>query len=118
MNEFFKKYWKSYELFWCDLCGCASIVCPSCKSGSCSCGGCEKCISDVKEFDTCKNSLRDYLTPAEQETSEKIWQLKKHILNSLELGEKEIDFQKLKETGGLSQNEEQLYFKDFLDPNS
>lgn len=117
MNEFFKKYWKGYELIWCDLCNCASIRCPDCNLCSCSCGSCEKCISIFKEFDTSKNSLYDYLTDKEIEVNEKIWQLKKHILNSLELGEKEINFQKLKETGGLSQNEEQLYFKDFLDPN-
>lgn len=45
-----KKMWKTYQLDYCDICGCICIVCPVCGNSSCNGSGCDKCIADFVEF--------------------------------------------------------------------
>lgn len=100
LNEIFDSlvlYKNKYKLIWCDTCDRAAIVCIECNNVSCNGSGCEVCISDSDFVDFNKNVVRveEYLTPDEMKTYIKIETIRKHIINSLSLGEQKIDFKRL-----------------------
>jgi hypothetical protein len=107
------KMWKDkYELSWCDLCDVAVITCPECKNSSCNSGSCDKCKEDMKEFSSYKCKVQNYLSEDEIKVYEKSLRIKRHILNTIPLGIKEIDWKKLQSDGELSEWEESLFSKE------
>ncbi len=111
LNDIFSPglYKNKYKLIWCENCDCVAFICNACMNGSCNGGGCDECYNDSIEFHQSKISLRDYLPEDELWIYDKIESLKYHMLRSLAKSEKEIDFNKLKESGELSQNEEKMF---------
>lgn len=110
LDEIFgsKKYWTSsrgnkYEIFRCDLCECFSLKYPCCGNTTCNCGGCDKCKEDDKEFRECKTTEYAYLLIEEMEILEKVNLLKRHILDCLAAGFKEINWKWLEDNGKLCQ---------------
>jgi tRNA U54 and U55 pseudouridine synthase Pus10 len=106
-----KKWKDKYFVEWCDLCDTAIIICldPNCGGSSCNGHSCEKCHDDITEFDLCKTKVQDYLSKDEIRIYEKSLRIKKHILETLAKGEKEINWKKLQSNGELSAWEEQLF---------
>ncbi len=105
INEIFGTKWKNkYIIKWCDLCDCAVISCieDNCRGSSCNGTGCSKCRDDFDEFNKSKTSVFEYLTLEERDTYIKCNQLKKHIMETLADGDKEIDWKKLDKEGKLS----------------
>lgn len=104
--------WKGkYVVSWCHLCNTASIShhgCPG-HGSSCNAGGCPDCIEDFKEFNKLKTTVEDYITEEEAKTWEKCLRLRKHIVESLQRGEKQLYWEKLAKEGHLSQNERQMF---------
>jgi len=109
------KWKEKYTIDYCDQCETFMVSCPVCNFGSCSGGGCKECHDDTIEFHNTikKTNISDYLTEEEKLTFTKIHALKRHMWDSICLGESEIDFDKLKEDGKLSQVTEEL-FKNLL----
>lgn len=108
--------WKGCELDWCSSCEVASISCPAgCHGSSCNCGGCEVCIPLHQEFSQSKTHVRDYMTEEETKAYMKGLKLRKLILESLNLGETEINWQRLYETGELSQHDEEVFSEKLKD---
>jgi hypothetical protein len=108
--------WKNtYQISWCELCNSAVITCPHCKLSSCSGGGCDKCSDDFHEFNMGWTAVWEYLTHSEEIIYEKIFRLKHFILESLKLGDKKINFEKLISLGKLSSHDKILFSKDIED---
>lgn len=106
-----------YNLDWCALCRTASIHNPNCDchGSSCNAGGCKFCREDFDVFHKCKTTVREYLTEQECAAHDKALRLIKWILESLTLGEQEIDWKRLKTTGQTSRNDDEV-FKDRFQP--
>jgi hypothetical protein len=107
-----EKKWKDkYFVEWCDLCDIAIIICPEPGCGGSSCNGhsCEKCDKDITEFNSYKTKVQDYLSKDEIRIYEKCLRIKRHILETLANGEKEINWKKLQSEGQLSGWEEGLF---------
>ena len=106
-----------YDLDWCALCRTASIHNPNCgcHGSSCNAGGCKNCGEDFDVFHKCKTTVREYLTEQECAAHDKALKLIKWILESLTLGEQEIDWKRLKTTGQTSRNDDEV-FKDRFQP--
>lgn len=114
LDEIFsEKKWKDkYFVEWCDLCDTAIIVCKDCKNSSCNGGGCNSCINDFNEFNSCKTKIHEYLSDEEIQIYEKCLRLKKHIIESLNCGEKEINWKQRLADGKFSKNEEEMFKKE------
>lgn len=110
----------TFKLSWCDLCECASIICPDCKLGSCSAGSCEKCHDAFTEFLEQQITVESYLSPEEAEIYRKGIKLKQLIFDSLGRGETQIDWKVLHERGELSRHDEKVFAKELraVDLNS
>lgn len=109
------KKWKGkYKVEWCDLCDCATIICPACGLNDCSCGGCKECGKDHKEWRKVKNTVHHYLNENEKLIYDKCLRIKKHLLESIGKGENEINFKKLQAGGNLSSNEEIMFQRELL----
>ena len=107
-----RQLWKGkYRVSWCGTCRTAYIACvePNCDGTSCNGGGCEKCHEDFVEFHTCKTSIEDYLSDDEIETYRKIIHLQSLILESLRMGDKEIDFEKMNREDLLTEYSKKLF---------
>ena len=105
---------KGQKIWYCELCDTFSIGCPkNCTGSSCNGGGCPSCLELIKKFNQLKTSPQDYLTAEEQKVIYKFRQLKKFIPESIERGEKEINWQYLYENGKLSGYDEEV-FAEFL----
>ena len=110
--------WKGLKLWWCDLCETASIGCnnPECHGSSCNAMGCESCIAIHKEFNKeYKTTLHEYLSHEENQTVRKAHQIQKFILESLAIGEKEINWKRMYETGHLSQQDMEIFQTELKD---
>ena len=107
------KWRNKYEFDWCDLCDCAIVICnePECHGTTCNCTGCEKCINDAdyKDFENVKNRVEFYLTEDEIKIYHKARRIKELIMHTIGMGDKEIDFQKLKAQGHLSRSDEEMF---------
>lgn len=108
-----EKRWKDkYTITWCDTCEVAIIYCPDCHNSSCNASGCEKCHDDFVEFHVLKHSVSSYLIEEEKKVYKKIFWIKKYILESFRAGEKEINWNKLKEDGHLCTASEKMFEKE------
>ena len=119
MNELCNGKWKAksgreYVINWCYLCDCAGFSCleKDCHGSTCNCGGCDICGPDQDEFREYKTSIYNYLTDEEMKVYEKCLRIKKHILETIPEGMKEIDFKFLDKEGKLSQNERVMFEKE------
>jgi len=112
VDPFLEKWRGKYPIVWCDLCDIAIIICPECHNGSCNGGGCDVCINDqdAKDFNECKVCVEEYLSEAERIIYKKSLRIKHHIMESLALGEKSIDWEKRFKDGKLNP-EESLWFR-------
>lgn len=108
-----RKWKDKYKISYCDLCDTFCIVCPDCRNCSCNGSGCEKCSKDFVDFHEVKYHVDDYLNKSEQETNDKIRELKKHIYEALKGGHREIPWKEFKQQGEFSKNDEK-YFAEFL----
>lgn len=91
---------ETYQLSWCEMCHDAIIVCGHCDNSSCNGSGCVECLGDFEYFtENYKFRVSQYLTPEENKVYEKALQIKKFILNSIQYGEKEIDWKRLRIQG-------------------
>jgi hypothetical protein len=112
----FGERWKGknreYSVSWCDLCDVAIISCEDCHGSTCNCMSCEKCSEDFEEFCKYKRCVEDYLTGEEIKIYQKCLQIRKHILETIQIGEKEIDWNKLNERGDLSEWECGMFLND------
>lgn len=95
---------------YCDLCESFYKTCRYCQSSTCSGGNCKDCI-DI-EIET-KLSVTDYLDEEELKIFWKISRLKRLMRESLNRGEKSIDWTKLLEEGRLSERDKEM-FSEFL----
>lgn len=109
-----KKWKNKYKVTWCDLCNCAIIICPECKNSSCNCSSCDKCYDDFGEFYKCKVNVSNYVTEEEFKVYSKCLSIKRHILESLREGEKEINWKNLKKLGKLSRNDEEIFKNELI----
>lgn len=102
--------WKGNKFWWCDMCDTFSIGCPvKCTGSSCNGGGCPECIELHKDFHKAKTSMTDYLNQSEREVYEKIRWLKKYMKESLEQGEYEINWKRMKQQGHLCKITESMF---------
>jgi hypothetical protein len=108
-----------YAVKWCDLCDTATISCleEKCNGSSCNGTGCIKCRPDFSKFNESKTCVKEYLTVEEQGLYDKFVQLKRHIIDSLLRGEKEIDWQKLDKEGRLSEYDCHLFLSETYGEN-
>ena len=106
--------WKNkYEISYCNLCDCFIIACPVCKNSSCNGSGCKECFDDFNEFShEIKHRITDYLDESEKLVYQKTKQLKKFMLHSLGSDEKQIDFKKLAINGYMSQDDQDLFWRE------
>jgi hypothetical protein len=107
--------WKDkYPVKWCDSCDTFIIGCTEelCTGTSCNGGSCEKCHSDHLEFNKAKTSPIEYLDDNEKKTYLKIHFLKQYVKDSLVLGEKEINWKRLKDEGRICVEAEELFKKE------
>lgn len=109
------RYWtspngKAYHLIWCEPCHDATIQCTACENTSCNAGGCGNCLADFEYFTTnYKYRVFQYLTTDENKVYEKALQIKKFLLDSLAYGEKEINWKRLRDSGEMSRNDEEVF---------
>jgi tRNA U54 and U55 pseudouridine synthase Pus10 len=111
-NELWKGKNKEYSVWWCDLCDQAVISCDKCGGSTCNCHSCEYCQEDFNEFDKYKRNVENYLTKEEIKIYQKCLQIKKHILETIRGGEKEIDWKKLNKRGDLSKWECKMFLNN------
>ena len=117
LDEIFgvRKLWKGkYRIKWCDQCGTAIITCE-CSATSCNGGGCVKCSADFDEFNKAKTYPEVYMTQAEIDACEKEWFLKRYIMDSLALGEAEINWKRMLNDGELSEHCEKVFAKEITE---
>lgn len=110
------QYKEGFDLFYCETCGIFSIQCKECKSSYCGASGnCDKCKEEFINFTKKKTSPFDYLSLSNEEYKVIYkWRRMKNLMKeSLARGENELDWQKLKENGELS-NVDLERFKEFL----
>ena len=101
LDDIFQKtaYWKGHKITWCDHCTVYTISCEYCRNSTCNGGGCDKCTDLFREFNQCKISPYDYLNEEERKVYYKVLRLMDFIPMSLNMGDKEIDWQKMEKTG-------------------
>jgi len=104
-DPFVEKWRGKYTVTWCHDCEVAIIICPHCYNSSCNGCGCEICVNDpdAKEFMECKTQVQCYLNETDKLIYEKALRIKRHILETLAKGEKQIDWKKCQEDGQLSE---------------
>ena len=103
-----------YVVKWCDLCDTATISCleKNCHGSSCNVMGCSKCREDFDEFNKAKTCIWEYLTLEERDIYDKCRQLKKHIIETIKTGDKEIDWKKLDDEGHLSDYDRWMFLPE------
>jgi len=112
LSEIFAEKWKNkYVITWCSLCDSACIAClnPKCLGTSCNGAGCKKCNNDFNEFHSYNIRVENYLTDKEKNIYHKCLRIKKHILETIPLGIKKIDWKKLNKQKKLSDIERKMF---------
>ena len=112
LSEIFNAKWKKkYTVSWCMICDCAYITCPNskCLGTSCNGAGCKECNNDFDEFLTYNIRVENYLTDKEKNIYHKCLRVKKHILETIPLGIKKIDWKKLNKQKKLSDIERKMF---------
>lgn len=105
-NKYFGKMFKDkYLILWCEMCETCIISHEKCGGTTCNCGGRDECLVDFTEFGTFKIRIDEYLSKEELAIYEKALRIKKFILKAVELGDKEIDFEKMARFGHMSESD-------------
>lgn len=90
---------KGFTVGYCELCEAVYLRCPKCKNISCNGSGCDYCVI-THEY---KTNIASYLNPEEIRVFNKIHHLRRLMEESLKMGDKEIDFKKMRDLGQISQ---------------
>lgn len=101
-GEMSPKWKDKYPLSWCGLCEVICSKCPVCGNISCNGGGCPECMKDYPDWKETKHCLEDYLNASEKKTLEKLYYLKKYIIDSLANGFSEVNWKWLYDNGKLN----------------
>lgn len=109
-NERLDEIFGEGKFKYCDLCETFYSTCEFCGNSSCSGGGCEKCVKQSGlEVET---SPSYYLSEEENRTIRKFRSLKKIMKESLNRGDRKIDWQKEHSEGNLSKNDEDFFAEE------
>lgn len=113
LAEIFNERWKEkYLITWCYLCENAIIGCEDCHGTTCNGGSCEKCRDDFAEFGLNKTAVHQYLTEEEKRIYQKCLRIKHFILDTLRVGEPEINWERLSKERRLSQFDQELFLPE------